>query len=259
MLDLDIRDMLFQIVNFLILFAVLAYFIIKPLQRIMKRRTAEATKLLDDAAREKEIASRLRHEIEERLEKLRVEAEEIRAKAREQSETEREMILQQAKAEAQLLREEAQREMQQEYVKAVERFRRDILSAIIALSSQVLSDIVPPEAHDRLVSEISERIYQMGRGEMERVEEFRRSLGEREPVAVVTSPRPLSVEQQRRLVETLSALADRRVTLQMIIDPSLIAGLRVRLGDTIVDNSLHHQLTRLQEQVEKDIIARLQT
>ena len=255
MLELDIWTILFQIINFLILFAVLSRFIAKPLQRIMEKRTAEATNMLDDAAQDKENASRLRRELEERLKRRRIEAEEIRAKAREQSEAEHEMILRQAQEDARRIQEEARRDVQQEREKAVARFRGDILGVIIALSSQVLSDIVPPEAHDRLISEVSERIYQMGRGEMYRVEEFRRSLGEREPTALVTTPQPLSVEQQRRLVETLSALADRRVTLQMVVDPSLIAGLRIRLGDTILDNSLRYQLSgvEIEEQFEREV------
>ena len=260
MLDIDIWSIVFQIINFLVLFAVLALFMAKPLQRIMKRRTSEAMSLLDDAAQDKEGANLLRREAEERLKRLRVEAEEIRAKAREQTDTEREVILRQAQEETRRLREAARRDNQQEREEALERFRGDIVDVIVGVTSQVLTEIVPPEAHDRLISEISERIYQLGRGEMYLVEEFRRSLGEREPTALVTTAGPLSPEQQRRLAETVSALADRRVTVNMVVDPSLIAGLRVRLGDTILDNSLRHQLSQvgIEDQVERKIATGLQ-
>ena len=255
MLNIDIWTILFQIINFLVLFAVLARFIAKPLQRIMEKRTAEAASLLDDASQDRDDASLLRREAEDRLKRLRVEVEEIRAKAREQSDAERQMMMRQAHEETQRLREEVRRDLQQERDEALERFRGDIVDSIVAISSKVLSEIVPPEAHDRLISEISERIYQLGRGEMYVVEEFRRSLGEREPTALIHTANTLTPEQQRRLVETLSALADRRVNVDMVVDPSLIAGLRVRLGDTVLDNSLRYQLSKvgIGERVDTEI------
>ncbi|HEC33912.1 MAG TPA: hypothetical protein ENI37_04275, partial [Chloroflexi bacterium] len=60
--------------------------------------------------------------------------------------------------------------------------------------------------HDSLVQQLSDRIWELGRSEMERVETFRRSLGDRAPTAYVTTARPLSPEQQGLLARTFTAL-----------------------------------------------------
>jgi F0F1-type ATP synthase delta subunit len=107
------------------------------------------------------------------------------------------------------------------------------------------------------VQQLSDRIWELGRSEMERVETFRRSLGDRTPTAYVTTARPLSPEQQGLLARTFTALADRHVNLELKTDPALAAGIRVRLGDTIVDHSIAGQLADLRESVSTALKERM--
>jgi F-type H+-transporting ATPase subunit delta len=73
----------------------------------------------------------------------------------------------------------------------------------------------------------------------------------------VTAARPLSQEQQRDLVQTFGALADRTVSVELEIDPSLAAGARVRLGDMIVENSVAQQLEDLRDEIGEALRDRL--
>ena len=84
---------------------------------------------------------------------------------------------------------------------------------------------------------------------MQRVELLRQSLGDRTPTARVRSARALRPEQQGLVVRTLSALADRNVSLDVQVEPSLGLGLEVRLGDLVVDNTIAGQLEELRESV----------
>ena len=108
-----------------------------------------------------------------------------------------------------------------------------------------------------LVEELNERVWEMGRGEMRQVEMLRRSLGERRPTVHVTAARPLSKEQQRDLVQTFGALADRTVSVKLEIDSALAAGVRVRLGDMIVENSVAQQLEDLRDEIGEALRERL--
>jgi len=72
-------------------------------------------------------------------------------------------------------------------------------------------------------------------------------LGDREPTAHVTTAESLTLEQQGLLARTLTALADRHVDLEVRIDPDLVAGVRVRIGDIIVDSSIAGQLDELRD------------
>lgn len=249
MLNLDWATVIFQVINFLVLVALLNHFLFQPVIRNVAQRTAEKERLLRELAQEREEAARLRAELEERLAKADEEAAAIITAAREQAEAERQALLQEAQAEVERILAEAHADARRWRRQAVDSFHDELLDAILDVSGKVLGRIAPPEMHDALVKQLSDRIWELGRSEMQRVETFRRSLGGREPTVYVTTARPLSPEQQGLLVRTFTALADRHVNLELKVDPTLVAGLRVRLGDTIVDNSVAGQLAELRESV----------
>ena len=67
--------------------------------------------------------------------------------------------------------------------------------------------------------------------------------------ATVRTAKPLSSIERDRLQAALEARAGARVRMRVEIDPDLIGGLVVRLGDTVYDRSVRHQLQTLQAQL----------
>jgi len=65
----------------------------------------------------------------------------------------------------------------------------------------------------------------------------------------VTTAKTLSPEQQRLLVRTFSALADKNISMEIDVDPELVAGVRARIGDLIVENTLAMKLNELKSEV----------
>lgn len=57
-------------------------------------------------------------------------------------------------------------------------------------------------------------------------------------VADVRTARPLTPEQTSRLEAALARIHNRDVQLNVIVDPSVIGGIEVRVGDEIVDGTL---------------------
>ena len=257
MLDLDIWTVVFQIANFLALAGLLYYFMFRPVMRTMKVRAAEKEQLDREIAQNREAAAQLRTELETRLAHAEEEAAAVIARAGEQAETKRGALLQEAQGEVERILVEAHADAQRLRSQAVEDFHDEVLDAILEISGSLIGQAAPPEVHDALIQQLSDRIWEMGRGEMSRVEAFRRSLGERAPTAYVTSARPLSPEQQGLLARTFTALADRGVKLELTMDPTLAAGMRVRLGDLMVENSIAGQLDELREGVSQALKERM--
>jgi F-type H+-transporting ATPase subunit delta len=77
-------------------------------------------------------------------------------------------------------------------------------------------------------------------------------VDEREGVveARVRSARPLGVEQAETLRRRLESSTGRAIRLVLEVDPALLGGLVVRVGDTVRDASLRHQLDLLHDQFE---------
>ncbi|HNT78208.1 MAG TPA: F0F1 ATP synthase subunit delta, partial [Anaerolineae bacterium] len=136
---------------------------------------------------------------------------------------------------------------------AVDEFHDQLIDAILEMVSQAIGRIAPTELHEIMVKQLCERIRDMGRHENARVESFRRSLGERTPIVTITSAHPLSPELQGLLVRTFSALVDRTPHMELRTDPALALGLRVRVGDMMVDNSIAGQLADIRDSVSQSL------
>jgi F-type H+-transporting ATPase subunit delta len=61
-------------------------------------------------------------------------------------------------------------------------------------------------------------------------------------VAVVHSAVPLSDQQRSRLVAALTRQYGHEVDLQLIVDPNVVGGLRVQIGDELIDGTLAGRL-----------------
>ena len=258
MLNLNLATIAFQLVNFLVFAALLYYFLFRPVRRRIRERAAERERLTRQIEEEREEVEEMRAELEARLADAEKEADRVINRAQEKAREEREALLEEAQDEVGRILAEARADAQQVRHQAMEEFHDDLLDAIIQLSGHALDEVVPPETHHRLVEQLNDRIWELGRSEMDRVETLRLSLGDREPTAHIVSAQELKADQQAELASTLAALADRHVDLQVRVDPDLIAGLRVRLEDVVIDNSLRSSLRDLRDEVSQALEERME-
>lgn len=68
-------------------------------------------------------------------------------------------------------------------------------------------------------------------------------------IATVSVTRPLSDDQRRRLENGLNALYNRELRLNVVEDPSLVGGLRVEVGDEVVDASAATRLAEMRRRL----------
>jgi F-type H+-transporting ATPase subunit delta len=61
-------------------------------------------------------------------------------------------------------------------------------------------------------------------------------------IALVRAARPLTDTQRSRLVRALGRLYGRTVQLNVVIDPAVVAGLTVQVGDEVIDGSVAGRL-----------------
>ena len=81
--------------------------------------------------------------------------------------------------------------------------------------------------------------------------EFRRLDNERQGItpATATSAVPLSEDDVRAITARLEEMTGGRVDLDLAVDPDLLGGLVVRVGDRMIDGSVRGRLERLRNQL----------
>lgn len=70
----------------------------------------------------------------------------------------------------------------------------------------------------------------------------------RRQVATVTVAKPVAAEQLERLAQGLRQRFGRPVAVAQVVDPAVIGGLRVQLGDEVIDDTVQTKLTELRRQ-----------
>jgi F-type H+-transporting ATPase subunit b len=251
-----VQTVLLQILNFIVLAVLLYLILFKPVMRSMKARAAERERMEEELAAKTAEVSKLRGELETRLAEVEAEADAIVLAAQQRASDTSAAMLRQARDEVQTILSDAYQESQQLRTQASAAAQSRMVETVLDVSRELMARIVPGEAHDRLVQGLSDRIWEMGRSEMDRVEGFRRSLGDRTPTAHVVTARPLTPEQQGLLARTFTALADRHVDLEVQEDPGLAAGMRVRLADIFIDSSVAGQLEELRQDALEELEGR---
>jgi len=80
-------------------------------------------------------------------------------------------------------------------------------------------------------------------------DEFKRLVDREHGIVVanVTSAEPLEPADLAAVAERVAAMAGARVEVQEAVDPELIGGLTVRVGDRLIDASVRGRLARLRD------------
>jgi F-type H+-transporting ATPase subunit delta len=81
--------------------------------------------------------------------------------------------------------------------------------------------------------------------------EFRRLDDERQGIthATATSADALTPDEARALTQRLEELTGGKVALDLQVDPGLLGGVVVRIGDRLIDGSVRSRLERLRSQL----------
>lgn len=82
------------------------------------------------------------------------------------------------------------------------------------------------------------------------INKLSRHMGE--SMVTVTTATPLKPEQIKRLVEVYSAKVGRQVHINSVVDPTVLGGMRIQVGDEVTDNTVVAQLQNLHRKVQME-------
>ena len=142
-----------QLLNAAILAAALAYFLYKPVRKVMSRRADGIKSQLDRARDDTEAAEKLKAFYEQRLEEIELERAEILEEAHRRAQDTRGRLEAGAQQEIAAMRARAEAEIQARHERAREENKLQIIEAATAMAAKIAAASLDGAAHDRLFEE----------------------------------------------------------------------------------------------------------
>jgi F-type H+-transporting ATPase subunit b len=157
LISLD-KSLIVQMINFIILLAILHRLLYKPLLAKMEERTGAIKKALDEAQAARAEAARQQEENESRLRAAHAEAAAIRAQALKDASEEQKRLVDAARAESQRLVETARAQLDADARRAREELRREVADLATAVAEKLVRRSLREDDHRRIVAEAISKV-----------------------------------------------------------------------------------------------------
>ncbi|HET7521802.1 MAG TPA: F0F1 ATP synthase subunit B [Bacillales bacterium] len=158
MLEFHLGDILFQLVAFLILMALVSKFAMRPMLDVMKKRQDHIDNEISAAEKARETAEEAVEKQKKELEKARNEAYEIVENAKKQAESQGDKILANAKQQAERTLEEAREEISREREKAVAALREQTAELSVMLASKIIEKELDKEEQQKEIDDFLQQV-----------------------------------------------------------------------------------------------------
>ncbi|MEQ6376998.1 F0F1 ATP synthase subunit B [Bacillaceae bacterium S4-13-58] len=149
----NIIDIIYQLVAFLVLLFLLKKYAWGPLLKVMHEREEHIANEIDTAEKNREEAERQNREAQEQLKKTRQEAQQIIEEARKAAVEQELNIIATARAEADRLKEAARQEIGQEKKNAIKALQDHMATLSVQIASKVIEKEISAKDQDKLIQD----------------------------------------------------------------------------------------------------------
>ncbi len=241
-LGLNLGYLLLQIFNFLILFVVLRVWVYKPITSMLEKRRKTISQGLEDAR----IAAEARANAEKEASRIVADAEkkanQTVAEARERAEMAARDVKVAAEAEAVKARENALAEVEGERTRILGDLRGQVAALSIAAAQKLVGEALDEKRQHTLLAEFFSGV-KSGKVVVIKDADFKGDTAE------VTSALPLTTEEEAIVKkDVLAKVGAHAVTFR--VDPSILGGIVIKVGDKILDGSVAGKLEGLRSNLK---------
>ena len=242
-LGINLGYLLVQVFNFLIIFVILAAWMYKPLLNMMQQRRETIARGLEDARIASEARENAEKEAEEILAKAQQEAGKIVREATERGEHVRVEIKEAAETEIVKLREDAAVDAQQEKEKILGDLRGQVAALSIAAAQKVIGESLDEKRQRALIDDFFSGV-KTGKVVLLEGKSITGTSAE------VTSALPLTKKEQETVSKDVLGKLGDSATISFHVDPNILGGLVIRIGDKILDGSVAGKLESLSRSLQ---------
>lgn len=241
-LGLNLGYLLLQIFNFLILFVVLRAWVYKPVLGLLDKRRQNIAQGLEDARVAAEARAAAEKDAAKIVADAQAEASRVVREANERAQGVAKEVRAEAEAEAAKERETALAEAEAERNRILGDLRGQVAALSIAATQKLVGEALDEKRQHALLDEFFSGV----KAGKVIVLEDNSFMGES---AEVTSALPLTEAEQDAVKKNVLAKVGAQA-VSFRVDPSILGGLVIKIGDKVVDGSVAGKLEGLRQSLK---------
>jgi F-type H+-transporting ATPase subunit b len=152
-MDVSLKLVLYQAINFIILIAILGYLFNRFIRPLMKKRADDIKNSFVEIDRQKQAVEQLKKETADQLEKVKAGAKAEIDRAVAEGDRIKDDMFKEAKKEAEQFMDKARKEIEQEKGKAVSEVRKEVASLSMLAAQRILKKEVDETTNKKLVDD----------------------------------------------------------------------------------------------------------
>jgi len=242
-LGINLTFLISQIVNFILLLIILRLWAWKPILSMLEKRKQTIAQGLEDARVAAEARANAEKEAAGVVAQAHKDAAQVIREASERAEKVTLEIKAAAEAEAKALREAAAVEAEQTKLQHLGELRGQVGALAMAATQKLIGESLDEKRQRSLLAEFFSGV----KGGKIAVLEGEAVSG---ASAEVTTALPLTTEEQETVRKDVLARLGGGATTTFRVDPRILGGMVVRLGDRVVDGSVAGKLDNLRQSLQ---------
>jgi F-type H+-transporting ATPase subunit b len=243
-----------QIVNFLVLVALLRHFLYGPVIRAMDRREERVVSRIRDAENKLQEAEGEKQLYLERQKALDRQREELLGQTRAEAEELRRKLMTEVRREVNESKERWHAALSRDQATFLRELRQRAGLQVYAVAAKVLADLADAGLERKIIGNFLERVEYLDEDNRRRLQDSARGGA----IAVV-SAFAIPGEDQQRLGSLLQEVIGTGVELRYKIDPGLICGVKIKAQNYVVGWNLAEYLHELEQDLSEMLTEEVKT
>lgn len=242
-LGLNLGYLLLQIICFFIVFVVVRAWIVKPLQGLLEKRRQKIAQGLEDSRIAAEARANAGKDAAGIITEAQAKAAHILSEATERADAAMLEVKAESEKEIAKEREATLAEVEQERDRILADLRGQVVALSIAAAQKLIGEALDERRQHALIDEFFSGVKS---GKVV-VLEGEKLAGEK---AQVTSALPLTRDEQEKVKSDVVAKMGEKAEVEFRVDPTILGGLVVKVGDKVLNGSVAGQLESLHQSLK---------
>lgn len=238
-LGINTVQLVAQIINFLLLMYFLNGMVIRPILRNLDARRKRIEDSMENARLADDRLANVEKDYQSRLNEASAEAQKVRADTLSGAQAEVQRIRADAQTEAEKIKAQARVDATGERNQMLADARGQIVALVMAATNKLVGESLDANRQKALINDFFGKVPAASIAGV---------AGDGAPVTV-TSALPLTPAEQSNVKADLSKQLGDIAQISFDVDPAILGGLVVRVGDKVIDGSVSNKVNAMRQQL----------